>query len=451
MHLVPRRRALLWLALAGIAPADTIEGLVRPAAHRGAAAASFLAARPVPAASASAFLDSIGVNTHVDQGYDAGSYVEPLRYTGIRQVRDGERHVRGDLLIHQKTGAHFTINGAGDLDGLLTAARTLAAAGALLAVEGPNEPNNFPITYRGERGGGRDGSWLPVAGFQRDLYAAVAADPVLRHYPVFAPSETGAETDNVGLQFLTIPPGAATLFPAGTRFADFANVHNYVIGNGGWYGDNQAWNAADPVLNARWDGLYGNNGVTWHRHYQGYATRNLPALRRVTTETGWDTASDPGGEHVQGVVLTNTYLAQFKRGWSYTFVYEMRDGEGGAGAQGLYRGTTPKLAATYLHNLTTLLADRGGKHAPASLAYAIPDQPATVHDLLLHKSTGQFELVVWGERVRGGDIVTIDLGAPRETVRVYDIVAGTMPMRSLRRVASVQLALTDHAMVVEIE
>jgi hypothetical protein len=451
MQLVPRRRALLWLALAGVVPADRAGRQVSDASLHGASTARSPTALPVPASSASAFLDSIGVNTHVDQGCDPKSYVEPLRYTGIRQVRDGERHVPGELLIHRQTGTRFTINGAGDLKGLLTAARTLAAEDALLALEGPNEPNNFPIAYRGERGGGRDGSWVPVADFQRDLYAAVAADPVLRHYPVFAPSETGAETDNVGLQFLTIPTGGATLMPSGTRFADYANVHNYVIGNGGLYGDNQAWNAADPVLNARWDGLYGNNGVTWNRHYPGYATRDLPALHRVTTETGWDTGSDPGGEHIQGVVLTNTYLAQFKRGWAYTFVYEMRDGEGGAGAQGMYSGTRPKLAATYLHNLTTVLADRGGKRASASLAYAIPDQPATAHDLLLQKSSGQFELVVWGERVHGGDIVTIDLGATREIVRVYDIVTGTLPVQSLRRVASVQLTLTNHAMVVEIE
>jgi hypothetical protein len=73
---------------------------------------------------------------------------------------------------------------------------------------------------------------MPVAQFQRDLYATVKNDPFLRQYPIFGVSESGAETDNVGLQFLAIPTGASALFPAGTRFADYANVHNYVIGNG---------------------------------------------------------------------------------------------------------------------------------------------------------------------------------------------------------------------------
>jgi hypothetical protein len=404
----------------------------------------------VPAVSADAFLDSIGVNTHVDQGYDPGSYIEPLRYTGIRQVRDGARNIAADVMIHQQTGVRYTVNAGGNLDALLSAARTLAQADALLALEGPNEANNFAITYDGMQGGGPGGSWVAVAAFQKTLYAAVKSDPLLRRYPVFGPSETGAETENVGLQFLTVPENADTLFPEGTRFADNANVHNYVIGNGARYDDNQAWNAADPILRGRWDGLYGNHGVTWYKHYQGYTDKQLLTLPRVTTETGWDTATDPGGARTQGTVLTNTYLAQFKRGWDYTFVYEMKDDEGGTGNQGLYHGTTPKLAATYLHNMTTLLSDTRTSRKPGSLAYVIRNKPATVHDLLLQKSNGRFALVVWDERVNGMDVVTVGLGEPRKTVKVFDITSGTDPVRTLTRVNAVQLTLTDHAMIIEI-
>ena len=58
-------------------------------------------------------------------------------------------------------------------------ARQLAAADALLAFEGNNEPNNWGVTYQGEKGGGRAPSWLAVAKLQRDLYNAVKSDPVL--------------------------------------------------------------------------------------------------------------------------------------------------------------------------------------------------------------------------------------------------------------------------------
>jgi len=33
-------------------------------------------------------------------------------------------------------------------------------AGMLLAIEGPNEPNNFPIVYNGRQGGGPAMNWL---------------------------------------------------------------------------------------------------------------------------------------------------------------------------------------------------------------------------------------------------------------------------------------------------
>lgn len=402
------------------------------------------------AASTAVFLNSIGINTHVDQGYDPGSYIEPLRYTGIRLVRDGSRNILADVMIHQQTGVRFALLSGGDLRDFFSAAKRLVQADALLALEGPNEPNNAPIVYNGRKGGGPNGSWVPVAEYQKALYAGVRSDPVLRKYPVFGISETGAETDNVGLQFLIVPDGANTLFPKGTRFADYVNAHNYVSGNGNRYEDNQAWNAADPTLQGRWDGLYGNSGVTWNKHYQGYTDPQLLHVPRVTTETGWEATADAASQRTQGTVLTNTYLAQFKRGWAYTFVYELRDGEGSIGEQGLYRGNTPKLAAVYLHNLTTLLSDNKPISKPGSLDYVIRDQPATVHDLLLQKSDGRFELVIWNERVHDSDVITLQLGARHRTVKVYDIVSGTAPVRTYSNTASVELTLSDHAMIIEI-
>jgi hypothetical protein len=55
----------------------------------------------------------------------------------------------------------------------------LAEAGALLAIEGANEPNKWEITYQGEKGGGRN-SWIPIANLHRDLYKAVKEDSILK-------------------------------------------------------------------------------------------------------------------------------------------------------------------------------------------------------------------------------------------------------------------------------
>lgn len=423
----------------------------------------------VIAVSCDSFLSSLGVNTHVDQGYNPGSYVLPLRYLGVRNIRDSYRNLSGHLMLHDQTGVLVDLLGA-DVSGLTAAGKTLARAGALLAIEGPNEPNNFPITYNGRQGGGaitkwlpvwlpnwlldwhpRWPTWVPVAQLQKELYNAVKRDPELGQYPVFHVSEGGAETDNVGLQFLTIPPGAGTILSEGTQFADYANVHNYVSGLNMGYVDNQAWQAADPTLNGGWDGLYSEYGTTWKRHFKGYTKAELLTLPRVTTETGWDAAS-PKEERIQGTVLVNTYLAQFKRGWRYTFIYQLGEGEGGGGNQGLFhQNWTPKLAATYIHNLTSILADDRPIASPGKLNYAIENAPSTVHDLLLQKSTGAFELVVWGEQVSGENNITVNLGNTYATVKIYDTTVGVTPVQTLTNAASVPLVISDHAMILEIQ
>jgi len=411
------------------------------------------------------FLDSIGIcSTFPDRGQPIDKTIEMVKYVGFRWVRggieglsaQGPTTVQTYLDLHEKTGVRFSwglVSGGTDLKRLIETARQLAAAGCLLAFEGNNEPNNWGVTYQGERGG-RNLSWLPVAKLQRDLYNAVKSDPVLKDYPVWGPSECGAETDNVGLQFLTIPNGAGCLMPDGTRYADYANCHNY-LSHPGWPGlhDNQTWVAADPTSACRVDGLYGNHGRTWARKYQGYSESELLTLPRVTTETGV-TIEGPFTEHVQGLLYMSVYLAQFKRGWSYTSIYILRDrtDEGGNQTFGFYRPDyTPRPAATYLHNLTAILADDGAPRTPGGLAYSIPGQPATVHDLLLQKSDGRFLLVVWDERFTGGsDQVTVELGARFPSVTLYDPTVGTSPTGSLSDVSSVTLTLSDHPVIIEI-
>jgi hypothetical protein len=409
------------------------------------------------------FLDSLGVvTTFPDRGQPLPKTVEMIKYAGFRWVRGGIEGVTEQgpttlqtyLDLHRQTGARFSwglVSGGTDLEKLLRTARPLAEAGALLAFEGNNEPNNWGVTYQGEAGGGRAPSWLAVAKLQRDLYRAVKADPVLKAYPVWSISENGAEVDNAGLQFLTVPEGAGTLLPAGTRFADAANVHNYIYHPASPApADNKTWNAADPTSACRVDGLFGNYGLTWARHFRGYSESELLSLPRVTTETGC-TIGGPITEQIQALNLLSLYLDQFRRGWSHTAVYLLRDRTDEAGNQtfGLFKPDyTPRAAAVYLHNLTTILADRGPPSQPGRLSYALPEQPATVHEMLLQKSDGTFVLVVWNERLKGSDEVTVRLGDTFRNVRVYDPTAGTEPVRSLGEVDSLMLTLSDHPVIV---
>jgi len=418
------------------------------------------AASPTTAVKAVDFLNSIGANSAVSsRGETLQKTINAARYIGLGWIRAGYESdipVKDLIALHNQSGVRFSYglgSGGADIPRLLAGGRLLAAAGALLAFEGPNEPNNWGVTYQGEAGGGRAPSWLAVAKLQRDLYKAVKSDPALRKYPVWSISENGAETDNVGLQFLTIPAGANGVMPDGTRYADEANVHNYIYHpNSPGLEDNKTWNAADPSPACKVDGLYGNYGSTWGRHYSGYSNTALATLPRVTTETG-TTIGGVITEEIHALNLLSLYLDQFKRGWSDTDVYLLRDRSDEAGNQqfGFYRPDyTPRKAAVYLHNLTTVLADRSSLKTPGKLSYSIPNEPATVHDLLLQKSSGAFDLVVWDEQVSGTKNVTVNLGGIYPSVKVYDPTLGTTPTQKLRHVTSLTLALSNHPVIIEI-
>ncbi len=428
---------------------------------------------PTTAILATDFLNSIGVvSTFPDRGQPLPKTVEMVRYAGFRWVRggiegltaQGPTTVETYLDLHRQTGVRFSwglVSGGSDLKKLIETSRQLVAADALLAFEGNNEPNNWGVTYQGEQGGGRAPSWLAVAKLQRDLYSAVKSDPVLKKYPVWSISEGGAEVDNVGLQFLTIPAGAGVLLPDATQFADFANVHNYVYHPGSpGLADNKTWNAADPTSGCKVDGLFGNYGVTWAKHFRGYSENELLTLPRVTTETGC-TIEGPITEEIQGLNLLSMYLDQFKRGWSHTAVYLLRDRSDEAGNQsfGFFRPDyTPRKAAIYLHHLTTILADpvpadatpgnKESREKPGQLKYSLLEQPATMHDLLLQKRDGTLALLIWNERLKGADEVTVHLGGVYPSVKVYDPTIGTDVVQTAAGIESLKLTVSDHPLVI---
>jgi hypothetical protein len=418
---------------------------------------AFGAAPRTTAASANDFLDSIGVCVHVQHGQPARVLSPDLAYLGVRAVRDGADgnfDVTGLLLLHQQAGVRVVFGpGSGARDEALAqtiaAARQLATAGALRAVEGPNEPNNFGgVTYQGQNSSTLK-SWLPVAHFQRDLYRAVKSDPVLHSYPVYGPSECGAEPDNAGLQYLIIPKRAHALMPAGTRFADDLNCHNYLGGHIAGMIDNQATLAASVRPGVAIDDLFGNHGLTWLGHFTGYTEDELETIPKVTTETGWTTDGTAAGDDQQGKVFLNVFLAQYQAQWKQTFIYELADDADGAFGFYHHDLTTPRKAAAYLHNFTAILADTGARARPGKTGYFIPHRPATVHNLLLQKSDGTFELAVWDEQVTGTSNIVVDLFHHRASVKIYDPTIGPAPMRTLDAVRMVPLTLSDHVVILE--
>jgi hypothetical protein len=50
----------------------------------------------------------------------------------------------------------------------------------------------------------------------------------------------------------------------------------------------------------------------------------------------------------------------------------------------------------------------------------------------------------------GADEITVDLGKPRATLKIYDPTIGTSPSSTSTGMSSVQLKLSDHPMIVEL-
>jgi hypothetical protein len=509
------------------------------------------ASAPGAAVAANTFLNSLGVDAHVGS-FPYTNYVTPMTYLGVRWSRfdDNTSNTSAYLALAAATGIKGSVSTTcNPVSTTITVAQSFNAAGILLAVEGPNEPNNFTATYSGNVGGGWF-SWLPIAQCQAALYAASKAS--LPNTPVWGISETGGEADNVRLQFSAIPagsslstlfaragsvtaPSASTLtdgagvvwsfgsssgsnyqvlrggtqygsavatfmalydgviwietatsqiystssyppgggnplvqlqtsFPSastltdGTKYWDYANVHNYTqncpdLGGASGTGailDNEAFNAANPTLNGCPDGLYTNYGpLTWGQGFPGNSYPALLTMPRVVTETGWQSGNSITAI-AQGKLTVNLALSQFLRGYSYTSFYEVADGEGGGGTYGLFTSSyVAKPAATYFHNLTTVLADRVN-FTPVSLSFAISGETITDHHMLLQKSSGQFELCMWGESLYGGSDLTVHFSTRHSQVNVYDVTLGSTPIYSYTNVNSVPVSLSDHALIVEV-
>ena len=399
----------------------------------------------VQAVPANDFLKSIGVNTSIDSRNEYFSNTKSCAaYLGFRYIRGAstgskliqsyqlfnQYHIRFSLMLGASEGIADALEAGNEIV-------TKIDPDALIAFEGPNEPNNWPITYNGIQGGGSS-SYKQLAIYQRDFYAAVKADSVLKNYPVWSMTDgAGAQTGNFGLQFLTVPAGVGrgpngvdASVADGTAYDDVACVHNYfsvgwLIGTNNW-----TWVGADPINGN--NTLKTNFGVTWNKSFQGYSDAELLTLPRVTTETGTTIDGINVTEEIQGLTYLSCYLSQFKQGFQYTAIYILRDRTDESGNQtfGFYDGNyNPRLSAHYLHNMTTILADYPSIETPGQLTYGISaaaNNPnpniSTVHDLLLQKNDGTMMLVIWDERYAHGaksDTVQVDFGETLNTVDVY--------------------------------
>src|SRR5258707_4681212 len=396
--------------------------------------------------SASSFTSSIAVNAHV--GCGVGSDHHPalveadLRDLGVKTPGDsmaGSTSAQPVLDGLAAAGFKFDFlvpsgvpaTGSAGLQQYIASLDQFEAAhpNSIVALEGLNEANIQPFSYNGSS------SMAAAAQFQQTYYAAIKGDAALASIPVY--DLTLGYNDLAGYSSLG-NLSAST---------DFASAHAYVPT------ESTPQAAIATAISA--------------------ASSVAAAKPSVITETGYTTQANTQylgvDQTVQAKSILNTLVDAYKAGVGTTYLYELLDGSSSSTNPqdhfGLFNSDgTPKLAATAIHNLTTILSDNGnGGHTPtAPLGYSLSGLPASGNSMVLGKSNGAYDLVVWAEPKIWNDAtsteiaastqpVTVNLGGVHGSVNIYDPLNGTTPIATYTNVSQIVVAVSDHPLVIEID
>jgi hypothetical protein len=338
------------------------------------------------------FLDSLGVNVHInytDTAYaNVRAVAADLKYLGIIQVRSALPKFNssgGGVAGSAPIGAYRFLAGQGvrfdfiadDPNNLRQAVSTLHdlasyAAGSITAVEGFNEINNFHVTYKGMTGA------EAALAAQREFYAAVRADRTLDGIPVF--DMTGA------------PPTASLV-----GRADVANGHPYTH------------NALQP-------GPFIDNGFGGYLGAARAAPRVITEFGNFSLPPGWP-ADKPYwegytmlgvDEPTQAKIVLNSLLEAMRHGVMRGYLYELYDEKADpAGKQpefhyGLFRfDRTPKPAAMAIRTLTRLVATEcAGSTAVRSgpPSFRLDDGGAGVRQVIVADMHGSGCVILWNNK-----------------------------------------------------
>ena len=397
------------------------------------------------AQSAAAFVDSVGVNTHL--GYDDQPYGKawPMIYDrlvelGVKHIRDRTyrdgtrladvaprmrqlqtRGIRGNLLSGDPLGRYDS----GTIEQHLAWVRK-NVPGFVESLEGPNE---YDRPYD-------DPNWQStLRAYQCEWAQKVRADPVLAGKRVIGPSPGGVGFDSLGDLSACLDAG---------------NLHPYP---GQWSPDTS--NAGDLSVHLA-------------------AARKVSGPRPIwITESGYHNAlrctcgHDPVSEAAAGVYVPRMFMEYFRRGIARTYAYELIDGQPDPERTdpernfGLLRNDgTRKPAFTTTRNLLTILRDDGT--ASGRLSFNLRCEAgctAPLRHLLLRKTTGDYYLAVWPEssvwdgssrsdRINKSQRVQLSLPAPH-TLEVFD-PARSSDAISKTTASSRRLTLSDGMLLVKI-
>ncbi|MGY8708870.1 RHS repeat protein [Bradyrhizobium sp. 18BD] len=399
--------------------------------------------------SAQAFVASIAVNAH--SAYSSSSayasygnsslILDDLHYLGVTTIRDAlpadpnatpvvnalaAAGVKFDFVVSSELPA----SGAAGIAQFIASLDSFVAKypSSIVAIEGLNEANIQAFSYHGSS------SMAAAAQFQKDLYTAIKADAHLGGVSVY--------NLTLGLNDSAAYAKLGDL----SKYSDYSTSHAYVA-------------TSTPE----------NYGI---QYGVNVAATSSPGKPSVITETGYATLASYSGlgvdQLVQAKSILNSLVDAFKDGVSKTYLYELLDHGSNSdpeGHFGLFNADgTPKLAAAAVHNLTTILADdgSGGRTPTTPLTYTIDNLPTSGNSMVLAKSNGAYELVVWAEPQLWNDAkdaeisnpttqAKVHLGSVHKTVTIYDPLNTSKPIATYTNVQDFTLPVSDHPLIIEID
>lgn len=380
----------------------------------------------------STFVSSIGLNVHMD-GFttwaNSQKLINALTYLGVANIRvvASEKFVTttGAMATLADAGIKFNMLMPSYIDPNLTMdllkAFDAAHPDAIAAIEGPNEINNWPITYNGLEGTAAANAFISIA-----TSAAV-----------------GTGLSDVKFFDFT---GAPRSDEKTANASDFINIHPYPQ-NGNQPGQTLLSAAARHTVAGK--GLV----ITEAGYHTGMTANRWEGVDQAT----------------QAKLTLNLLVDAVRLGASATYLYQLKDNVDPTGTLveanlGLFDPTlNAKPVATAIHNLTAILADDGSNAATFqthSLNFTLQGLPATGNSLLLEKSTGVHDLLLWAEPdiwnesankpiAVAGNKVTVGFEGP-VNVKVFDPLVSEAAVATYFSVTSINVLVKDHPVVIEV-
>ncbi|MBI4948312.1 Ig-like domain-containing protein [Candidatus Berkelbacteria bacterium] len=349
---------------------------------------------------ADSFVDSIGVNVHLDNSFHVNSVdtilLPKLKESGIRHVREHiapYEYLKLAMIKMSNQGIKLNLapnlvtnseNHLPDINTTHSQIKDHLNRGInITSVEGPNEYNHPKLVWGGNQPPDSWTTWLYE--YTRDFYLKMKGDTQTTSISVLSPT--------------IIAYGSADkLNSAGPieNYVDYANIH--------WYCHDYWESVTTPNM---------SNLCNLDSDIAEF-TKPYPSKPVIITETGVATTKDLSivtdpylkarilTDEVGGKYLTRRLFETFNRGVKRTYLYEFNVWpEFTPNQLSYYWGLvntdgTNKPAFTGITNINKILSDPGTYFSTTPLDMTITG-PSTLHQTLLQKRDGSYYLVLWNE------------------------------------------------------